>query len=88
MSLMAFRLQTGSDIQSGLYRHGYNYQFKGASGCCMHIEYTYIFLYTHTAWAPTHSKTSRIVVGHFGDRKWEIDFAYPEARINATGKCI
>lgn len=41
----------------------------------------------HTAPPPPHThsiKTSHciIVVSHFGDRKWEIDFAYPEARIN------
>lgn len=50
----------------------------------------YTYICTHTACPPTSTqcKTSHciIVVSHFGDRKWEIDFAYPGARINTEGK--
>lgn len=42
-----------------------------------------ICIHKHKAQAPTQSKTSHlfIVARHFGGSKWEIDFAYPEARI-------
>lgn len=54
---------------------------------CMHTNLHMHHTNTNTHLGTlSHSKTSHciIVVSHFEDRKWEIDFAYPEARINST----